>query len=139
VTWLLDTCVLSEYVKRAPNGRGIAWVDARPEARLFISALTLAELLRRVVKRRASDPPRADRLAAWVRQVEARFAGRILSFDQPAARVWAQRYGEAEVHGVRPPLMDSLILATAETHGLTVVSHNISDFAGYGLIHNPWA
>ncbi len=65
MTWLLDTCVLSEYVKRAPNGRGIAWVDARPEARLFISALTLAELLRRVVKRRASDPPRADRLAAW--------------------------------------------------------------------------
>jgi toxin FitB len=139
MSWLLDTCVLSEYVKRAPNERVIAWVDARPEARLSISALTLAELLRGVVKKRASDPSRADRLAAWVAQLEGRFAGRILPFDQPVARVWAQRFGEAEARGATPPLMDSLILATAETHGLTLVSRNIADFADYGAIHNPWA
>ena len=138
MTWLLDTCVLSEYVKKTPNERVIAWVDARPEARLSISVLTLAELLRGVVKKRASDPLRAERLATWVMQVEARFAGRILPFDQPVARVWARRYGDAEVRGATPPLMDSLILATAEAHGLTVVSRNLADFAGYGAIHNPW-
>ncbi|MHB1591457.1 MAG: PIN domain-containing protein, partial [Sulfuricella sp.] len=90
MSWLLDTCALSEYAKKAPAPKVIAWLDEQDEASLFISVITLGEIEKGILKLRASDPHRSQKLTAWLGKVEQRFAGRILPLDATALHVWAQ-------------------------------------------------
>jgi len=71
--------------------------------------------------------------------VEQRFAGRILPLDAAALHVWAQIATSAELAGQPIPVLDGLLMATAQCHGLTVVTRNVQDFALYSQIFNPWA
>ena len=66
MSWLLDTCVLSEYTRPAPSPTVIQWLDAQAEAQLFVSQLSLAELERGVIKLQAKDASRARRLGQWL-------------------------------------------------------------------------
>ena len=138
MSWLLDTCVLSEYVKRAPDATVIGWLDAQVEAQLFISALSLAELERGVVKMQLQDARRGRRLAQWLSRLEQRFAERCFPLDRAVLRVWAQCSAHAELAGQRLATADALLMATAQCHGLTVVTRNVRDFARYPLVFNPW-
>ena len=79
MSWLLDTCTLSEYVQRSPTPRVIAWLDEQDEASLFLSVVSLGEIEKGILTLRATDPIRSQKLTAWLGQVEQRFAGRILS------------------------------------------------------------
>lgn len=139
MSWLLDTCTLSEYAKKAPAPKVIAWLDEQDEASLFISVITLGEIEKGILKLRASDPSRSQKLTAWLGKVEQRFAGRILPLDAAALHVWAQLAAPAELAGQPLPVMDGLIMATAQCHGLTVVTRNVQDFAQYPQVLNPWA
>lgn len=139
MSWLLDTCALSEYAKKAPASKVIAWLDEQDEAALFISVITLGEIEKGILKLRASDPTRSQKLTAWLGKVEQRFAGRILSLDAAALHVWAQLAAQAELAGQPLPVMDGLIMATAQCHGLTVVTRNVQDFERYPQVLNPWA
>ena len=139
MSWLLDTCVLSEWVKRAPQPSVIAWLDAQDETRLFISQLSLAELERGVIKLRAQDAARAQRLGLWLGKLQRRFADRSLPLDATTLRIWAQCSAEADLAGQRIAALDGLLIATAQQHGLTIVTRNVRDFARYGLVFNPWA
>jgi len=139
VSWLLDTCALSEYARRAPAPAVIAWLDEQDEASLFVSVITLGEIEKGLLKLRKTDPRRSQKLTAWLGKVEQRFAGRILPLDAAALHVWAQIAAHAELAGQPLPVMDGLIMATAQCHGLTVVTRNIQDFALYPQVFNPWA
>ena len=139
MSWLLDTCVLSEWVKRAPQPSVIAWLDAQDETRLFISQLSLAELERGVIKLRAQDAARAQRLGLWLGKLQRRFADRSLPLDATILRIWAQCSAEADLAGQRIAALDGLLIATAQQHGLTIVTRNVRDFVRYGLVFNPWA
>ena len=139
MSWLLDTCALSEYAKKAPAPEVIAWLDEQDEASLFISVISLGEIEKGILKLRASDPRRSQKLTAWLGKVEQRFAGRILPLDAAALHVWAQIAAHAELAGQPVPVMDSLLMATAQCHGLTVVTRNAQDFALYPQVLNPWA
>ena len=139
MSWLLDTCVLSEYARKTPAPTVIAWLDAQEESQLFISQLSLAELERGVVKLQASEPARARRLAQWMVRVLQRFAERTLPLDAATLRVWAQVMAQADVAGQPMAALDGLLMATAQRHGLTVVSRNVRDFARYPAVFNPWA
>ena len=79
------------------------------------------------------------RITAWLGKVEQRFAGRTLPLDAAALHVWAQIAAHLELAGQPLPVMDGLIMATAQCHGLTVVTRNVQDFAAYPQIFNPWA
>jgi len=139
MSWLLDTCALSEYAKKAPATKVIAWLDEQDEASLFISVITLGEIGKGILKLRKADPRRSQKLTAWLGKVEQRFAERILPLDAAALHVWAQIAAHSELAGQPLPVMDGLIMATAQCHGLTVVTRNVQDFAVYPQIFNPWA
>ena len=139
MSWLLDTCVLSEYAKKTPAPQVIAWLDEQDETSLFISVISLGEIEKGILKLRATDPRRSQKLTAWLGKVEQRFAGRILPLDAAALHVWAQIAAHAELAGQPLPVMDGLIMATAQCHGLTVVTRNVQDFAPFPQVFNPWA
>jgi toxin FitB len=154
VSWLLDTCALSEYAKKAPAPDVIAWLDEQDEASLYISVISLGEIEKGILKLRRRSPARSQKLTAWLGKVEQRFAGRILPLDAAALHVWAHiaaSHGDFPLKGDRDlrsrseqagqplPVMDGLIMATAQCHGLTVVTRNVQDFAAYPQIFNPWA
>ena len=139
MSWLLDTCALSEYAKKAPAPEVIAWLDEQDEASLFISVITLGEIEKGILKLRKTDPRRSQKLTAWLGKVEQRFAGRILPLDATALHVWAQIAAYTELAGQPLPVMDGLLMATAQCHGLTVVTRNVQDFALYPQVFNPWA
>ena len=139
MSWLLDTCALSEYAKKAPAPKVIAWLDEQDETSLFISVITLGEIEKGILKLRASDPRRSQKLTAWLGKVEQRFAGRILPLNAAALHVWAQITAHAELAGQPIPVMDSLLMATAQCHGFTVVTRNVQDFAMCPQVFNPWA
>lgn len=139
MSWLLDTCVLSEYVKKTPAPGMIAWLDEQDETSLFISVITLGEIEKGILKLRATDPRRSQKLTAWLGKVEQRFANRILPLDAAALHAWAQLAAQAELAGKPLPVMDGLVMATAQCHGLTVVTRNIQDFGLFPQVLNPWA
>ena len=139
MSWLLDTCALSEYARKAPAPEVIAWLDEQDETSLFISVISLGEIEKGILKLRKTDPRRSQKLTAWLGKVEQRFAGRILPLDAAALHVWAQIAAHAELAGQPVPVMDSLLMATAQCHGLTVVTRNVQDFELYPQVLNPWA
>ncbi len=139
MSWLLDTCALSEYAKKTPAPEVIAWLDEQDEASLFISVISLGEIEKGILKLRKTDPRRSQKLTAWLGKVEQRFAGRILPLDAAALHVWAQIAAHDELAGQPAPVMDGLLMATAQCHGLTVVTRNVQDFALYPQVLNPWA
>jgi len=138
VSWLLDTCVLSEYVRKAPATAVIQWLDEQDESSLFLSVISLGEIEKGILKLHATDPRRSQKLTAWLGKIEQRFAGRIQPLDAAALHAWAQLAARAELSGQRLPVMDGLIMATAQCHGLTVVTRNTADFRLYPQVFDPW-
>jgi predicted nucleic acid-binding protein len=138
VKFLLDTCLISELVRKVPNAVVLKWLDARDEQSLFLSVLTLGELQKGIS--RLSTGARKDDLQAWIEHdLIERFAGRILDLDLEMALIWGKLLGEAELKGGNLPVMDSLIAATAIAHGLVVVTRNVKDIERCrAKVFNPW-
>ena len=139
MSWLLDTCVLSEYIRKSPAPQVIAWLDEQDETSLHLSVITLGEIEKGILKLRTTDPRRSQKLTAWLGKVEQRFAGRILPLDAAVLHGWAQLAAQSELAGRPLPVMDGLIMATAQRHGLTVVTRNVQDFGLLPQVFNPWA
>ena len=139
MNYLLDTCIISEYVKKKPNQQVIKWLDEQDEASLFISILTIAELKKGIIKIKNSQPERYQKLTKWLQKVEQRFAGRILPLNNNLLDTWATICGESEGKGKKLPIMDSLIAATAYEYNLIIVTRNVSDF-NFSLlkVFSPW-
>ncbi len=137
--YLLDTCVLSEYVKNKPNQKVIDWLDNQEESSLFISIITIAEIKKGIIKIEKSQPNRYEKLLVWLQQIEQRFTNRILPLNNNIFDNWAKICGQAEAEGQKLPIMDSLIAATANENHLIIVTRNISDFAFSSVnIFSPW-
>ena len=138
MSWLLDTCALSEYIRKLPNQQVIDWLDEQDETSLFISVISLGEIEKGILKLRASDARRAQKLTAWLGKVEQRFSGRILALDAATLSAWARLAASSEQSGRPLPVMDGLLMTTAQCHGLTVVTRNTNDFESYPQVFNPW-
>jgi len=138
VKFLLDTCLVSELVKKEPNPKVVSWLDEREEQNLFLSVLTLGELQKGVSKLPAGI--KKEDLQVWIEHdLAERFEGRILELDMDTALTWGKLQGEAEQRGEKLPVMDSLIAATATTHGLLVVTCNTRDLERcQARVFNPW-
>jgi toxin FitB len=138
MTFLLDTCVISELIAKQPNLRVVQWVDSIDEDKLFLSALTIGEIKRGIEK--LADSSRKSALAEWLEDdLLIRFADRILPIDIPVMLVWGQLTADLEKQGRRMPAIDSLIAATCLLGRLDLVTRNESDFAHSGVaVINPW-
>jgi predicted nucleic acid-binding protein len=138
LAFLVDTCVLSELVKKRPDPLVVRWVDEAEEETLYLSALTIGELQKGVAKLRPSAKRRP--LERWVAtDLPARFVRRILPISIEVAVRWGELSGELERRGEPLPVIDALIAATALTSNLTVVTRNTTDLRRTGIkLVNPW-
>ncbi len=136
--YLLDTCVISELIKKNPNKKVIKWCETNHDENFFISVLTFGEIHKGIEK--LSETKRKNALHHWVeKDLKERFENRILSVDLEVAEAWGKIQGKAELAGKPMPTIDGLIAATGQANDLVVVTRNTIDMeqSGVSLI-NPW-
>lgn len=135
---LIDTNVISEPWKPAPEARVLAWLDAQLVETLFLSAVTVAELRFGIAampegKRRTLLQ---DRLEGEVLPL---FSGRILPFDLDASAAYAALMAEARASGKAIGVADGFIAAIARARNLAVATRDVGPFAAAGLkVIDPW-
>lgn len=134
---LLDTNVISEAMKPQPH-RGVRdWLDAQAAETLYLSSVTLAELMFGVGA--LPSGKRKDNLAAAVEGLLELFSARILPFDTEAARRYGDLAVKARAAGKGFPTPDGYIAAIAAAHGFAVASRDPSAFKAAGLtVIDPW-
>lgn len=135
---LLDTNVLSEVQRPAPDPKVLTWLDALDEDRAFISVASIAELRRGIAL--MDEGRRRSALAAWLADdLPARFAERILPIDQAVAERWGDLMAQGRRSGVALSVMDGFFAATALAYHLTLVTRNVRDFSAFAVpMLNPW-
>jgi toxin FitB len=139
MNYLLDTCVLSEYVKKRPDEIVISWLDEQEEEILFISLLSIGELKKGTIKIEKTQAERYRKLWQWIQTIESRFSDKIISLDHNIINRWATICGRSEAKGQKLPIMDSLIAATAYEYDLVIVSRNVTDFRFSSVrVFSPW-
>lgn len=135
--YLLDTNILCAVIRPAPPASLLEWMAVQADDDLFIAALTVAEISRGILE--LPQGRKREALEAWFAGPEgpqALFAGRILTFDDRAALVWARLMAEGKAAGRPRSALDMIIAAVAETNGCVVVTDNERDFVGIALV-NP--
>lgn len=139
MSFLLDTNVISEWVKPQPHAGVIRWLAEADEDRVFISVISIAEVRRGL--ERMPKGQRRDRIAAWLwEDLPMRFEGRILPVDLAVAQEWGVAVERARSDGMALGIMDGFLAATAQTRELTLVTRNTKGFRGLGLaVVDPWA
>ena len=139
MTFLVDTNVISEWVKPRPDEGVAAWLSDVDEDRVYISVISLAELHHGV--ERMPLGARRRRLDEWLKEELAlRFEERILLIDRAVAEAWGRIVARCATAGRPISAMDGFIAATAVTHSLILVTRNVSDFEfSVKDIVNPWA
>ncbi|MER9096172.1 type II toxin-antitoxin system VapC family toxin [Mesorhizobium sp. M0700] len=135
---LLDTNVLSEVTRPAPDARVLEWLDKLDEDRSFISVVSIAEIRRGVAL--MGEGRKREALAEWLaRDLPQRFEQRVLPVDEPVALAWGDLMGLAKRRGRGLTSMDGLIAATAIAQELTLATPNMKDFEGFGIeLFDPW-
>ena len=138
VSYLLDTNVVSEATKKKPESRLQDWLAAQPNEALYLSVITMGEIRHGLLLLHDGKKKRA--LLEWLgREIQTRFAGRILPVDTAVMERWAQLQVATGKTGRRLPVMDSLIAATALAHNLTLATRNIADFRVADVpLFDPW-
>lgn len=139
MSYLLDTCLVSEFTKKKPDPGVVEWLALHEETEMRLSAVTVGELEKGLV--RLKDSGRRKRLRAFIEvEIIERFRGRILVPDEQVWRRWGALCGASERSGGGPlPVIDALLAATAQIHGLTVVTRNEAGFARCEVpVLNPW-
>jgi predicted nucleic acid-binding protein len=134
---LLDTDVVSEAMKPEPHPSVRDWLDAQAAETLFLSSVTIAELMFGIGA--LPKGKRKDRLATTLDGVMELFEPRILPFDTQAARRYADLAVKARKAGKGFPTPDGYIAAVAAAHGFAVASRDTAAFAAAGLtVIDPW-
>ncbi len=133
--WLIDTNVLSETLRPAPNEQLMAWLDSVEPEKCFVSVLTLGDLRKGVLK--LGTGRQRERLSQWLDDTLAHWFGeRVITIDQAVCTCWAELLATT---GRPLPAIDSLIAASAVAHELVVATRNVRDFELPGVkVINPW-
>jgi hypothetical protein len=138
---ILDTNVISETMQPQPSARVIGWwseQDATNEL-FFTTTITVAEILYGIALL-----PKGKRHNKLLAEAEAMFAedfaGRILPFDEQAARAFPEVAAGRRTRGRPIAEFDAGIAAIARSRGAAIATRNIADFEDCGLrLVNPWA
>lgn len=134
---LLDTNVVSERRRKNPDAAVLGWLERQPIERLHLSAISVAEIEYGLERMPAGA--RRDGLVRWRDDLVLGFGERLLPMDAEIAMACGRIRVKAERSGLFIPLIDAFLAATAEVHGLTVVTRNLRDFGAWGgPLLNPW-
>lgn len=130
--YLVDTNIISEARRKSPEAVG--WFRSVDPARVFLSVITLGEIMRGVALKQRSDPRAAAHLAEWLGLLRAEHGDRILPVTDQIAVEWGR------LAALRPRGdADGIIAATARVHDLVLVTRNTRDFDDTGItLRNPW-
>lgn len=139
MNFLLDTNVVSEWMKPQPNLAVVEWLATADEDRLFLSIATLGEL--HYGMGRLSKGQKRLRLEEWLRtELMNRFEGRVLAIDEMVAGAWGKLLAKADAAGRPMGAMDGFLAATAIIQGMTLVTRDVDDFVVAGISTlNPWS
>ena len=135
--YLLDTNIIGNVTKPDPSESLLQWMSVQSDNDLFISSLTVAEIRRGIL-----DKPRGKmraRLEVWFAGSEgpqSLFKGRVLSFDEKAALVWARLMSEGRAGGNPRSELDMIVAAVAEANECVIVTDNEKHFSGLDVL-NP--
>ena len=135
---ILDTNVLSEMMRAAPDAAFEQWMRAQNPVAQFTTAICEAEILYGLAvlpagRRRMTLVKAAD-------AVFARLASRILPFDSASAKIFAEIASSRRRSGRPISESDAQIAAIARLYGATIATHNVSDFASCGVaVVDPWS
>ncbi len=136
--YLLDTCVVSELVKKSPDKNVLQWLENQDEEDLYLSVLTFGEIQKGIEK--APNEIRKKKLQTWLeKDLRERFEGKIIPIDLKVAIKWGEIQGITEKEGKTMPSIDRLIAISALAYGCTVVTRNTSDMESSTVeLLNPW-
>jgi predicted nucleic acid-binding protein len=131
--YLLDTNVVSELRKPRPHHAVVQWIGSVEDHSLHIATVTLGEIQAGIELTREQDPAKAAEIEAWLERLSGSI--NILVMDAAAFRCRAKL-----MHRRSDTLYeDAMIAAVAKVNGLTVVTRNVADFAGFGVqLLNPF-
>ena len=134
--FLLDTNIISEIRKGARCDPNVAdWFRAIPDDEMFLSVLVIGEIRQGIERLRPRNRRRAEELQSWLEELLKSFSDRVLPVDSRVAQTW----GRINAHDSFP-VVDSMLAATAEVYGLTLVTRNIGDISRCGVrCLNPFA
>ena len=135
---LLDTDIISNVTQPSPSPTLLTWMAEQDDDDLFIASFTVAEIRRVILEKPAGK--RRDELEDWFVGPEgplALFAGRVLAFDEAAARIWARLMADGKAARRPGSALDTIIPAVAEANNCVVVTGNGKDLAGVEFI-NPF-
>lgn len=137
MSYLIDTCVISELRKKIPL-QVADWFENKDEELFFISVVTIAELLDGIERLSASKKKRD--LEDWLHgDVLSRFKDRILPIDEKVAKTWGLLSASLKNKGINVGIQDLYIAATARVNSLSIVTLNHKDFKDTDIsIFNPW-
>ncbi|MEO7196129.1 MAG: type II toxin-antitoxin system VapC family toxin, partial [Pseudonocardiaceae bacterium] len=134
MSFLLDTNVLSELRKRAPDVGVAAWFDSVDSGQLYLSVLTVGEIRQGICRLHRRDQAQAAVFDRWLAGVVRTYSDRVV----PVTAAVAQEWGRLNVPDP-VPVVDGLLAATAKVHDWTLVTRNIGDVAGTGArLLNPF-
>jgi hypothetical protein len=137
--YLLDTNVFSEPARLDPDAGVLSWLKAIDALEAHLSVLTLGEIEKGLSL--MPPGPRKKALRDWLRHdLRERFRGRILPLGPEAAVAWGELDAQGQRMGRPLPVVDGLLLATAQVHDLTFVTRNLRDCGDRGVeVLNPWS
>lgn len=135
MSWLLDTDVICQPAQRQGDAKVIAWLEAEQD-RCYTSSIVIAQLAHWV---RSKEGRQRQALQAWLTRLVNSLGGRIHGFNVSVAQLWAEQERSLDKAGLRMPVEDSYIAATARRHGLTIATGNDRDFRRPGIkVFNPF-
>ncbi|HEY4866559.1 MAG TPA: type II toxin-antitoxin system VapC family toxin [Candidatus Dormibacteraeota bacterium] len=134
MSYLLDTNVLSELRKPRPDANVKAWFGSVSGADLHLSVLVIGEIRQGVERLRRREPARTEPYDAWLGTLQREYADRVIPITSAVAEAWGRLNSGDPIS-----VVDGLMAATAVTHGLTLVTRNVTDVTGRGVdCLNPW-
>ena len=137
--WLLDTNVVSEPIRPRPDANVLGWIESQHPGELAISIITSAEL--RDGASTHVDQARRKQLTDWIETtISEQFRDRTLPLTMAILIDWIKLGRHLRSQRISREPSDLLIASTARVHNLVVVTRNVKDFTGTGvMLYDPWA
>jgi predicted nucleic acid-binding protein len=135
---ILDTNVISEMMRETPDERVVLWLGRQKSLHLAVTTITIAEI-QRGLKRLPAGKRRKQLETSFADFIARGFQGRVLPFDEPAARIYGDACAQREAKGLHADALDLMIAAIAKGADASLATRNTVDFEHCGIkLINPW-
>lgn len=137
MSYLVDTCVISELTKSRPDAGVVEWFGGCPEDQIFISSLTLGELNYGIAL--LQNGKKKNDLIAWYNRFAESFKESTIPVTDSIAVRWGTERAGLRRTGKQLAVIDGLIACSAVEHNLVLVTRNTKDYQAVKVrLFNPW-